>query len=104
VEVFLREKAVLELILRQLVEHPVRTALSVTMIGVGLLLGLFLKALSTGMMNEKVARTMGIGADLMLQPPHTSYILGLGQNVMPASLAQRVEEVSGVEAATPAAT
>ena len=74
------------------------------MIGVALLLGLVIKGLSTGMMAEKIHRTEGIGADLMIQPPHSSYILGLGENVMPDSLAQKIMEVKGVEAATPTAT
>lgn len=74
------------------------------MIGVALLLGLVIKGLSTGVMEEKIHRTEGIGADLMIQPPHTSYILGLGENVMPDSMAQKITRVKGVAAATPTAT
>ena len=74
------------------------------MISVALLLGLVIKGLSTGVMQEKIHRTEGIGADLMIQPPHSSYILGLGENVMPDALAQKLTEVEGVEAATPTAT
>jgi len=84
--------------------HPVRMLLSMIMISVALLLGLVIKGLSTGVMQEKIHRTEGIGADLMIQPPHSSYILGLGENVMPDSLAQKILEVKGVEAATPTAT
>jgi putative ABC transport system permease protein len=78
--------------------------LSMIMIGVALLLGLVMKGLSTGVMEEKIHRTEGIGADLMIQSPHSSYILGLGENVMPDSLAQKITEVNGVGAATPTAT
>lgn len=74
------------------------------MIGVALLLGLVIKGLATGVMEEKIHRTEGIGADLMIQPPHSSYILGLGENVMPDSLARKILEVPGVKAATPTAT
>jgi len=74
------------------------------MISVALLLGLVIKGLSNGVMQEKIQRTEGIGADLMIQPPHSSYILGLGENVMPDALAQKITEVPGVEAATPTAT
>ena len=74
------------------------------MISVALLLGLVIKGLSNGVMQEKIRRTEGIGADLMIQPPHSSYILGLGENVMPDALAQKITEVKGVEAATPTAT
>ncbi len=74
------------------------------MISVALLLGLVIKGLSTGVMQEKIRRTEGIGADLMIQPPHSSYILGLGENVMPDALAEKITAVSGVAAATPTAT
>jgi putative ABC transport system permease protein len=90
--------------LRQLLHHPVRMLLSMVMISVALLLGFVIKGLSNGVMQEKVQRTQGIGADLMIQPPHSSYILGLGENVMPDGLAQKLTEVSGVESAAPTAT
>jgi putative ABC transport system permease protein len=95
---------VLKLMLRQLLHHPVRMLLSMIMISVALLLGLVIKGLSNGVMQEKIHRTEGIGADLMIQPPHSSYILGLGENVMPVALAQKITEIDGVEAATPTAT
>lgn len=94
----------LKLMLRQLLHHPVRMLLSMVMISVALLLGLVIKGLSNGVMQEKIHRTEGIGADLMIQPPHSSYILGLGENVMPNELARKITEVEGVEAATPTAT
>jgi putative ABC transport system permease protein len=95
---------VLKLMLRQLLHHPVRMLLSMGMISVALLLGLVMKGLATGVMEEKIHRTEGIGADLMIQPPHSSYILGLGENVMPDSMAQKILEVQGVAATTPTAT
>ncbi len=94
----------LKLMLRQLLHHPVRMFLSMAMISVALLLGLVMKGLATGVMQEKIHRTEGIGADLMIQPPHSSYILGLGENVMPDSMARKILEVMGVAAATPTAT
>lgn len=94
----------LKLMLRQLLHHPVRMLLSMIMIGVALLLGLVIKGLSNGVMQEKIHRTEGIGADLMIQPPHSSYILGLGENVIPVALAQKITGIEGVEAATPTAT
>ncbi|MCL5670401.1 MAG: ABC transporter permease [Acidobacteria bacterium] len=94
----------LKLMLRQLLHHPVRMLLSMIMISVALLLGLVIKGLSNGVMEEKIHRTEGIGADLMIQPPHSSYILGLGENVMPDELARKITEVEGIEAATPTAT
>jgi putative ABC transport system permease protein len=100
----IRRAAVLKLMFRQLMHHPVRMLLSMIMIGVALLLGLVIKGLSTGLMEEKVHQTEGIGADLMVQPPHSSYILGLGENVMPDSLAQKITGVNGIAAATPTAT
>jgi putative ABC transport system permease protein len=100
----LSEGFVLKLMLRQLLHHPVRMFLSMGMISVALLLGLVMKGLATGVMEEKIHRTEGIGGDLMIQPPHSSYILGLGENVMPDSMAQKILEIQGVAATTPTAT
>lgn len=92
------------LIWNQLVDRPVRTILSVLMIAVALVLGLVMKGLSTGVLSEKISRTQGIGADLMVQPPHSSYLIGMGENVLPASVAAKLMAVKGVEAASPVAT
>ena len=43
-----------KLMFRQLMHHPVRMLLSMIMIGVALLLGLVIKGLSTGVMEEKI--------------------------------------------------
>lgn len=94
----------IKLMFRQLLHHPIRMLLSMGMISVALLLGLVIKGLATGVMEEKVHRTEGIGADLMIQPPHSSYILGLGENVMPDSIARKILEVKGIEATSPTAT
>ncbi len=93
-----------KLIFSSLVHHPARTFLCVFMVGVALVLGLVIKGLATGLLTEKIARTQGIGADLMLQAPRSSYLLGLGKNVLPARMAEKLLEVEGVEAATPVAT
>jgi putative ABC transport system permease protein len=93
-----------KLIIGQISHHPIRTLLCVLMIGVGLLTGLVLKGLANGVLSEKIKRTEGIGADLMVQPPHSSYLLGMGENVMPDKMAAKLEEVPGVVAATPVAT
>jgi putative ABC transport system permease protein len=95
---------VFKLIFSGLVHHPLRTFLCTFMIAVALLLGLVIKGLATGLLREKILRSQGIGADLMVQPPQTSYILGLGRNVLPAKMAEKLLEVPGVGAATPVAT
>jgi putative ABC transport system permease protein len=94
----------LKLIFSGLVHHPARTFLCVFMIGVALVLGLVIKGLASGLLTEKITRAQGIGADLMLQPPQGSYLLGLGKNVLPARMAEKLLEVQGIDAATPVAT
>jgi putative ABC transport system permease protein len=94
----------LKLIFGSLVHHPARTFLCVFMVGVALVLGLVIKGLASGLLTEKIVRTQGIGADLMLQAPRSSYLLGLGRNVLPARVAEKLLEVEGVKAATPVAT
>jgi putative ABC transport system permease protein len=61
-----------KLILENLRYRPLRTLLSVLLIGIPVTLILTLVGLSQGMLEESARRTRGVGADVWIKPPNTS--------------------------------
>jgi putative ABC transport system permease protein len=74
-----------KLVLQNLKHKPMRSLLSVLLIGVPVTLILCLVGLSHGMLEDSARRTRGIGADVIVRPPGTS-VLTLSGAPMPAAL------------------
>jgi putative ABC transport system permease protein len=79
--------------------RPVRTLLSVLLIGVPVMLILTLVGVSQGFMDESKQRTRGVGADVMVKPPGSSFTTG-SSGAMPEKLVARLAEVPHVAQAT----
>ena len=65
------------MILSNLAHRPVRTTISVIAIAVEVVLILLIAGLSLGMLNDSRTRQHGIGADVLVQPPGSSFLVGL---------------------------
>ncbi len=65
---------ILKLVLENLKHRPLRTALSVFLIGIPVTLMLTLVGLSQGMLADSARRARGVGADIAVRPPGTSLI------------------------------
>ena len=65
------------MILANLANRPVRTVVSVFAVAIEVLLILLIVGLSLGMLNDGKTRQQGIGADVLVQPPGSSYLVGL---------------------------
>ena len=89
------------MILASLRARPVRTAVSILAVALEVTLILVVVGLTTGIMNESGKRIEGIGADILLGAPNSSILLGMNSSVMPASLAEKIAEVQGVQAVSP---
>jgi len=63
-----------KLVLENLKQRPIRTSLSVLLIGVPVTLMLTLVGLSEGTLRESAERQKGVGADILIRPPGTSPI------------------------------
>jgi len=92
------------LIVANLAARPVRTVLSVAAVAVEMILILLVVGLTHGMLEESASRTVGVGAEIMVQPQSTSFIMGLSGTPMPVQIADRIAEVPGVRAVAPVAT
>lgn len=92
------------LIVANLVTRPVRTALSVTAVAVEMILILLVVGLTHGMLRESATRTVGVGAEIMVQPQSTSFLMGISGTPMPVAIGERIAEIPGVRAVSPVAT
>lgn len=65
------------MILANLVHRPIRSIISVVAIAVEVTLILVIVGLSLGMLNDAKERQAGIGADIIVQPPGSSFLAGI---------------------------
>jgi putative ABC transport system permease protein len=80
-----------KLVKENLKHKPMRSLLSILLIGVPVTLILCLVGLSYGMLGDSQRRTRGIGADIIFRPPGTS-LLTLSGAPMPQALATHLEK------------
>ena len=66
-----------KMIFANLVHRPFRTIISVVAVAVEVTLILLIVGLSIGMLNDAKNRQAGIGADIMVQPPNSSLLMGV---------------------------
>lgn len=84
-----------------LLQRPTRTAVSTLAISVGVVLILVSVGLTYGQLSDSAERTRRVGGDFMVQPPDASFFFALNSGTLPVKIRRVVEEVEGIEAATP---
>ena len=89
------------MILANLVHRPVRSIISVVAIAVEVTLILLIVGLSLGMLNDAKNRTVGIGADLMVQPPGSSNLIAISGAPVPIKIADKLREMPHVTVVAP---
>jgi len=90
-----------EFIRRNLLHRPLRTSIGVLAIGVEVALVVLIVGLTSGMLTEVGKRIEGIGADIMVQPPNASFLIGMTNSPMPVKIKDRLAELKYVQAVTP---
>jgi putative ABC transport system permease protein len=81
--------------------RPARTFISVLAVAIGVILMLTIGGIVSGTLNEYLSRTIGVGADFMLQQSGASVFYALSSASLPAKLEQKVKEIPGVGVVTP---
>lgn len=81
--------------------RPTRTFISVLAVAIGVIMMLMIGGIVSGTLNEYLSRTIGVGADFMLQQSGASVFYALSSASLPGKLAGKVREVPGVGAITP---
>jgi putative ABC transport system permease protein len=81
--------------------RPLRSILSIVAISLQVLLLLLIVGFTSGVLADWGERAEGIGADIMVQPPGASPILGFSNSVMQESVTDDIAKLPGVDEASP---
>lgn len=90
-----------ELIVKNVLHRPIRTAVSVLAVGVEVMLVVIVVGLTSGLMQDTAKRVEGVGADIMLQPPSASVFMAFSGAPMPIRIREKLEELKYVQAVAP---
>ena len=90
-----------ELIARNLLHRPMRTLIGAMGIAVEVALVVLIVGLTSGLLTETAKRIEGIGADIMLQPPNSSFLLTFGGAPMPIKIGDKLAEMKYVQSVAP---
>jgi putative ABC transport system permease protein len=89
-----------KLIFANLIHRPVRSIISVLAVAIEVIMILSIVAIFMGMLNDTKQRTNGIGADLMVRPPNSSFMVGLSGAPMPAKFVDVLRKLPHVQLAS----
>jgi putative ABC transport system permease protein len=93
-----------KMIFANLLHRPVRSLISIVAIAVEVTLILVIVGLSLGMLNDAKNRTVGIGADLMVQPPGSSFLSGISGAPVPEKVGDVIRKLPHVQVVAPVVT
>jgi len=93
-----------KMIVANLVHRPIRTAISIIAVAVEVTLILLMVGLSVGILNDAKERTQGVGADIMVQPPGSSFFQAISGAPVSMKVADILRKVPHVVAVAPVYT
>ena len=93
-----------KMIVANLVYRPLRSLISIVAIALEVTLILLIVGLSLGMLNDSRARQQGIGADVIVMPPGSSFIVGLTGAPMPIKVGDILAKLPHVVTVAPVVT
>jgi len=93
-----------QIILASLKARPVRTTVSILAVALEVALILVVVGLTSGAAGETGRRIEGVGADIIVQPPNSSYIFAFNSSPMPLAYGTKLAEIEGVKAVAPILT
>ena len=93
-----------KMIVGNLVHRPIRSLISVVAVALEVTLILLIVGLSLGMVNDSRQRQAGIGAEVVVMPPGSSYIVGLTGAPMPIKIGDVLAKLPHVKVVAPVIT
>ena len=93
-----------KMIFANLVHRPFRTIISIVAVAVEVTLILLIVGLSIGMLTDTKNRQIGIGADIMVQPPGSSLLMGVSGAPVSIKVADKLRQLDHVVAVAPVVT
>jgi putative ABC transport system permease protein len=92
------------MIVGNLVHRPIRSLISIVAVALEVTLILLIVGLSLGILNDSRQRQAGIGADVIVLPPGSSFIVGLTGAPMPIKIGSVLAKLPHVEVVAPVIT
>lgn len=93
-----------KMIVANLVHRPIRSVISIIAIALEVTLILLIVGLALGLLNDSRQRQAGIGADVVVMPPGSSYIVGLTGAPMSIKIADVLAKLPHVVVVAPVVT
>jgi putative ABC transport system permease protein len=90
-----------KMIVANLVHRPIRSLISIVAIALEVTLILLIVGLSVGMLNDARQRQAGIGADVIVQPPNTSFMAGVSNAPMSIKIGGVLAKLAHVKTVAP---
>ena len=90
-----------KMIVANLVHRPIRSLISIVAIALEVTLILLIVGLSVGMLNDARQRQAGIGADVIVQPPNTSFMAGVSNAPMSIKIGGVLAQLPHVKVVSP---
>jgi putative ABC transport system permease protein len=91
-----------KLIISNILHRPIRTALSALAVAIEVAMVMLFVGLANGIIHDSARRVEGVGADILVQPSGTSFLLGFSPAPMPIKIGERLKEIPHVLAVAPA--
>src|SRR5262252_4073029 len=86
-----------KMVVANLVHRPIRSMISIVAIALEVTLILLIVGLCYGIMNDSKNRTAGIGADVIVQPPGSSFLAGISGAPVPVKVADVIRKMPHVK-------
>src|SRR5207245_5919481 len=90
-----------KMIVANLVHRPIRSLISIIAIALEVTLILLIVGLCYGMLNDSKNRTAGIGADVIVQPPGSTFLAGISGAPVSIKFANLLVKFTTVTAVRP---
>lgn len=90
-----------KLVFANLIHRPMRSLISAVAIGIEIVMILSVAAIFLGQIDGQRIRTNGIGADLIVAPPGSSFISALGSSPVPSKNADAIRRLPHVSVVSP---
>ena len=90
-----------KLVMGNLLHRPLRAAISVLAIAIEVVMILAITGVFIGQVNGSRATTLGVGADMVIQPPNASFLTAIGGAAVPAKIADVVRKLPHVAVVAP---
>ncbi len=90
-----------KMVVANLVHRPIRSLISIVAIALEVTLILLIVGLCYGLLNDSKNRTAGIGADVIVQPPGSSFLAGISGAPVPIKVAEVLRRLPHVKVVSP---